>query len=51
MAQRRSYDELAQELEEKECLLQATQIQVQLYKEDAERANAKVHSCRCQCAH
>ena len=51
MAQFRSYNELAQELEEKERLLQATQFQAQLYKEDAERANVEVHTCRCQCAH
>ena len=48
MAQlQRSYDELVQELEKKDRLLQATQIQAQVYKEDAERANAEVRFCRC----
>lgn len=42
-----SYDKLVQELEEKVRLLQATQIQAQIYKKEAERANAEVHSCHC----
>ena len=38
----RSHDEIAQELEEKERLLQDKEVQAQVYKEEAESANARV---------
>lgn len=42
-----SHEELAQKLQEKEDLLRAKDIQVQVYKEDAEYANAKVCNYLC----